>query len=204
MKRLAFIVLTLTLTLTFMLSLDRQVAAQQKIPAQKEELIREFLSLTGNTEDMQELSSMMLRLQHAESEKLLAAFIDEDKVLSSAEKEELKKTAAESSKRVMDRIEEYYAKELDLVQLLYEVALPVYAENFTDAELRELVAFYKTSAGQKSVRIAPRLMTDTMRVFSEKYLPKLTEFIKKVTAEEAERMKQKLDAGASKKPTPKT
>ena len=94
---------------------------------------------------------------------------------------------------------------MDLNKAVEEVALPFYDKNFTEAELRQIVVFYRTPAAQKSIKLAPELMMETMKVFSEKLMPKMTEFIKRATQEEVEKFRQKLDGGASKtKPISKT
>lgn len=46
-------------------------------------------------------------------------------------------------------------------QISNEIA-KIYAQNFTDAELRELLAFYKSPIGQKSLTMEPKAVSDTM------------------------------------------
>lgn len=42
-------------------------------------------------------------------------------------------------------------------QHILDMAVPVYAEYFTDAEIKQLIQFYKTPLGQKWVRLAPEM-----------------------------------------------
>lgn len=181
-----------------------QVFAQQKIAPQKEALIKELLNLTGGEESVEKISTMMMEFQRAESEKMVMSMIDDDTVLTPDEKAELKKTIAESTGRLVKRLEEFFTKEINLSGLLEEVAIPIYDKNFTEAELREMVAFFKTPAGQKSIKLAPEMMMASMKAFSEKLVPKLMDFVKSVTEEEVARMKQKLEDTKKTKPLPKT
>ena len=38
----------------------------------------------------------------------------------------------------------------------------IYARHFTAAELRDMLAFYKTPTGQKTLKVMPQLMSDTL------------------------------------------
>ncbi len=45
---------------------------------------------------------------------------------------------------------------------LIDQVIPIYAKYFTVAELKELVAFYKSPVGAKNLQLTPKLMTDVM------------------------------------------
>src|SRR5687768_3783728 len=87
-----------------------QSFAQGKIAPQKEALIKEFLGLMGGKESIEKMSSLMMRLQQAESQKMVAAMINDDKGLTTTEKEELKQFISESTDRVMKRIDDFFSK----------------------------------------------------------------------------------------------
>jgi uncharacterized protein len=150
-------------------------AQEPSTAAQKRALIKELLAVTGNKEDMDNASNMMLAFQQEQTQKIVEAMIEDDKVMTAEQKTELKKTIAMTSNRVAKRLEEFFAKELRLDQMVDEVAFRIYEKNFTVSELRELVAFHKTPAGQKSVKVAPEMMMGTLKVFSEQVTPKLTQ-----------------------------
>jgi hypothetical protein len=38
----------------------------------------------------------------------------------------------------------------------------IYARHFTAAELRDMLAFYKTPTGQKTLKVMPQVMSDTL------------------------------------------
>ena len=48
-----------------------------------------------------------------------------------------------------------------------------YDKNFTDVEIREILAFYKTPAGKKMVKLAPQIQKELTQVMMSKYLPDL-------------------------------
>src|SRR5687768_7722805 len=168
-------------------------AAQQSVAAQKKALIKELLALTGSKEDIDKASDMMMAFQQDQTQRMVETMIDDDKNMTPEQKLELKGTIKATSDRVTKRLEEFFAKELQLDQMIDDVAYRLYDKHFTVAELRELVAFHKTPAGQKSVKIAPEMMMETMKVFTDQVTPKLTQHMKKVLDEEVELMKKKLE-----------
>lgn len=62
----------------------------------------------------------------------------------------------------------------------------IYTETFTETELREIIAFYKTATGQKALALMPELMQRGARMGADeaqKHLPELQEAIRKRAAE---------------------
>jgi hypothetical protein len=54
-----------------------------------------------------------------------------------------------------------------------------YEKTFTDGEIRDILAFYKTPAGKKLVKSSPEIQQELSQVMMKKYLP---EFQKKLAA----------------------
>ncbi|AWG22495.1 hypothetical protein FFWV33_13640 [Flavobacterium faecale] len=55
------------------------------------------------------------------------------------------------------------AKEFNAENLL-ELLIPIYDENFTESEINGLIAFYKTTLGEKVIATLPNIMTQSMEV----------------------------------------
>jgi hypothetical protein len=191
-------ILTITLTLCFVALVGTQANAQQAISPQKEVLIKELLTLTGGKEEADKAASIMLAFQQEQTAKMIAEVFADDKTMSPETKTELQTMMSETTASLTKRMEEFFRTELDINKAIEEVTLPFYNKNFTEAELQQMVAFYRTPAAQKSIKLTPELMMETMRLFSEKLMPKMTEFIKKATQEEVEKFRQKVDGGAAK------
>ena len=68
-----------------------------------------------------------------------------------------------------------YQKDLNEValQIANDVA-KIYAQNFTEAELRDLVTFYKTPLGKKALVMEPKALNDTMS-FMDQWALKFSE-----------------------------
>lgn len=175
--------------------------AQQKVTPEKEALIKELLAVTGATKSVRDVAEAMMKYQQSESEEMISSMVDGDKSLTAAEKAELKKTITETVANLTRRIADFYAKDINLEQIIEEVTIPMYDRNFTASELREFVAFYRSPTGQKVITLMPAMMMESMKGFSEKLAPKLSAFMKKATDEEFAVMKQKIEA--SQKPKSK-
>jgi hypothetical protein len=177
--------------------------AQQRVAPEKEALIKELLEVTGSTKSFKDVTSAMMSFQQKEAENTISSMIDDDKAFTAEEKTLMKQAALESLARMTKKLGDFFTNELDLAKLIDEIIVPLYDRNFSEAELRDLVAFYRTPTGQKTVSIMPKLVVETMAGFSEKVMPKLQEFIKKATDEEFAQIKQKVQQDKKAPPKPK-
>ncbi|PYT00907.1 MAG: hypothetical protein DMF63_04365 [Acidobacteria bacterium] len=180
-----------------------QAIAQQKVSPEKEALVKELLEVTGSTKSVTDVMDVMMGFQKVEFEKSISSMIADDKTMSAEEKAAMKQSALESMDRVTKRTVDFFTKEIDLSKALNEIAVPMYDRNFSETELRELIAFYRSTTGQKTISVMPKLMLEAMTGFSEKVLPKLQDFLKKTTDEEFAAIKQKVEQ-EMKAPRPKS
>jgi hypothetical protein len=177
--------------------------AQDTVSPQKKALIQEFLEATGGKKAANEMIDLMMRAQEAETAKMMESMVDDDKNLSAAEKNELKKTMTESAERTSEHIRKFFAERLNFGEVMEEMMVPLYDKHFTESELRDLVTFYRSPTGQKMVASMPSLMMDTIGAVSEKIVPKLQEFMKEAAEAEMAILKEKVKP-AVKKPVRKS
>lgn len=74
---------------------------------------------------------------------------------------------------------EAFMKEADMSQLMEQI-IPIYAESFTDDDIQQMLAFYKTPIGRKMIEKMPIIMQQSMQLggqwgkqLSEKVFEKL-------------------------------
>ena len=190
------------LFLVFMAVGGGVASAQEAVSAEKLALIREYLQVAGGSKSANERTDMMLSFQEAESAKMAASMIEMDDKLSPSDKAAAKKMTVEISQRTMKRTREFFSKEVDMEKMVEEIIIPIYDKHFSETELRDLIAFYKTPTGRKSTELMPELMKTAMTGFSEKLTPKLQEFFKRMAEEEYAVVRKEL-LDAAKKPSPK-
>jgi len=74
-----------------------------------------------------------------------------------------------------------FAEKLQAPDGLLERTIPVYDKHFTHAEIRELLAFYRTAIGRKTIAVLPKVVGESM-VLGEKWGESLRPEIEKRVA----------------------
>ncbi len=88
-------------------------------------------------------------------------------------------------------IKEFYKKYLSWKAIEPE-AIKLYAKYFTLEEINELIKFYKTDVGQKSIKIFPKLTLEAQKI-GYKMVMKHKDELKKIMKKIDERVKKELD-----------
>ncbi|WP_207420770.1 DUF2059 domain-containing protein [Desertivirga brevis] len=63
-------------------------------------------------------------------------------------------------------------------RMINEDMVDIYDRNFTDQEIQEFTAFYKTPAGQKMIKLLPDIQKEIMTLMMQKYMPEMQTRIK--------------------------
>src|SRR5262249_37494983 len=153
------------------------------ISPEKAALIKELLDLSGGKNSVDSVDSI-LELQRDQASRMITSMIDADKTMLPADKEAAKQMTTEMVTRTMHRMQKFFKEEVDLEKITAEVVTPIFDKNFTEAELRELIAFNRTPVAQKSARLMPQLMIETMTALSEKLFPRIQDFLTKTVDSE--------------------
>lgn len=101
---------------------------------------------------------------------------------------------------VLQAMKDFYSDNLNWKSFEADV-IKLYAESFTEAEIKELTAFYKSKIGQKFLEKQPELQQKSMQIAMARFqplIPKLQQKIKEVLMEEQAQQKQKLDQSRQK------
>lgn len=136
-------------------------------PSQKQrELIEEMMKVTN-----------MEKLEKEMFDAILAQM--QDDILRGAGDDRVEQTEA---KWKFERFRELLGK-ANLHEVTRELYMDVYAKYLTESELADLVAFYRTPTGQKSIEVMPRLMAETMQRSGAVIGPKIQEVFDQVEKE---------------------
>lgn len=74
---------------------------------------------------------------------------------------------------------DFYAKYLRWEDLLPEY-VRIYREAYTEAEIRQLIEFYRTPVGRKTVEVQPRLMAESSRITQAMIQPHMPELMRTI------------------------
>jgi Uncharacterized protein conserved in bacteria len=171
--------------------------AQEEIAPQKRELIREMLQITNAQINANQLLDSLLLQEELAIPEHVARELDRQKSLSPEEREKLRAEITEKSLRIFTRLRELLPQRINFAQEMDKISYPIYDKYFTESDLKELVAFYKSPVGKKSLEVMPKMMLDVMKQAQEVFMPKVKKAVDEVMAEEEKRLK------ASEKPAAK-
>jgi hypothetical protein len=65
---------------------------------------------------------------------------------------------------------------------MLDAMIPVYAQHYSVAELRQLGAFYKTPVGAKTLRLMPQLMNEGMQAGQRIMMPRMQKLMQDLQA----------------------
>jgi hypothetical protein len=83
----------------------------------------------------------------------------------------------QEANELFDRLREH-ASRIDVSAELREEFIRMYSRHFTESELRELVEFYSTPIGQKTIEVMPKLAADGMDAGAKHLGPKMEQAFK--------------------------
>lgn len=184
-----------TLTI-FMLAcvMFAQASAQTGSASEKQTAVKELVSLISGDNKIEEMMNAMVPQLQAQQDATLKAALDALTDLTAAEKQALADSIAGDRKYSVKRLMDRMLQKINMNELMNEIAYTVYDKHFTLAEIKDLIAFYKTPTGQKSLKMMTPLLTDTMTAVQEHVMPKMMIVIKEIMDEDRAEIEQKINA----------
>jgi uncharacterized protein len=185
--------ITLTLFIAA-LALVAQAAAQTEIKPEKQAAIKELIALINVDNKAEEMVEMFDKQMSGTRVAIINSILDERTDLSEAERKTLRDSISVRSEEYARRFRERLMQKLNYNEMIDEISMLIYDKYFTLEEIKDLVAFYKTPTGQKTLRTMTPLMTDTMRMMSERLLPKIPVVLDELQKEEKAEIEREVNA----------
>ncbi|CAN5479286.1 hypothetical protein BH11CYA1_BH11CYA1_12060 [soil metagenome] len=176
-------------------SVTTKTASTTLTPAKKA-LILELLKMTDADKQVEMIINQLTLSHQRRYPALFAQAVNAAPNLSEEKKKELIAKVQEQSVRSSERLRQLFVTKIDLSKVMQEVALQVYDKNFTESEMQDIITFYKTPTGKKTLQALPAVMSESMEMTTALITPPLTDIMKQVMDEERERLKA-TDAEAS-------
>ncbi|MDX1987211.1 MAG: DUF2059 domain-containing protein [Candidatus Obscuribacter sp.] len=155
---------------------------------------------------LKELCTLLAPGKSAEST-MLAAFAEQEKqtpeiidaiISQRAPKDatpekiaEVKKAMVETQLKVLRRTHELFSKQIDMNGLCMSIYTTVYDKYFTEPQLKQLIAFYKSSAGKRLVEVQPQIATEAIRMTNKEIEGKIMSISQQVAQEMAGKAAEK-------------
>ncbi len=195
LRRIAILAVIILLHITVVTGQQAPAASPpQSMSTEKRALITQLLEVVENKKTALAFYNTMLDEQERVMPEMVWQGIESEvQSLTPAEKDELKKKLFEDSKRTRRRIRELFAERVDLPGMIEEISMELYDKHFSEAEIKDLIAFYGSPTGKKSIEVMPRMFAESMTSTIEKVKPKVVEIMTQLKNEEAERIKKELE-----------
>jgi hypothetical protein len=176
------------------------VSAQTQTPTEKQVAIKELVFLINGDNRMEDLMKVMTAQMQSAQEETVKSMLEARTDLNAADKKELENALLGDKKNSYERFQNKLMQKLNYNEMMNEIASASFDKFYTLEEIRELTAFYKSPVGQKSLKMMPAVMAETMQTVQEKLMPKMMVIIKEIEDENKAELEQKLNA---RKPRPK-
>ena len=162
------------------------------ISPEKIALVKELIEVTGSKEQSIKMMDTMMAFQDVQTRSMIATMFDDDKDMTPADRAMAKELATQSAERAIASVQEFFRSEVDLVQMMEAIVIPIYSKHFTESELRDMISFYRTPTGQKMIRTMPDVVVESLGIMSEQLMPKLQIFMKKAVEQESTKIKREI------------
>ena len=134
-------------------------AGRAEISASKRAFIEELLVQSAGAGTANEVAEMVL----AELATVYGSLVDEvlasEPDLSTSDRKLLRTELADFD-TFAKAFREQFEKRIDLQEIIEVVYVPLYDRHFEEAELREIVAFYRSPPGRKMIQVMPGLIVE--------------------------------------------
>jgi histone deacetylase complex regulatory component SIN3 len=185
MKNLTYITIIFLVLITCAFSTTS--FGQKNISPEKKILIQEINELTGihNLRASVETNSSNVSFEYCES------LIEKDGDLTKSQKVELTEFLDEIKLRLNNQMSEFFADEKNMSSIYFDVVFKLYDENFTESELKELIAFYRTPTGKKTFKFTAKFDERVGKNLGDALGQKLRDYLTPKINTEVEKLKKK-------------
>jgi hypothetical protein len=169
---------------------------ETKISPDKQALIAELLRVMDSKKQTEEVLNATLDQFEKQMPEIVWAGLPESSLLaqlSDREREELRNKIVQSSIDTSKRFRDLISQRLDFAKL-DEITGSIYGKYFNEAELADLIQFYKSSTGQHTMQILPQMLAESMARSQELLMPIIKDIIRDASTEETQKFQKEVTA----------
>jgi uncharacterized protein len=191
-----------TLVVIVLLALPVCAQAQQQISPAKRELIKSLIETMHAKENTKTLIDAIGQQLEAQHRQIVEQMIHEQPNLTERQRQSLRDVLLKDDRQQQRYVDLLYQR-IDLGQLVENIYYELYDQYYSEAELKDLIAFYQSPTGQKTINVMPKLFVDSMTKARAAVTPALNQTIAEMNAEAAQDVQSKAPAASpEKKPAP--
>jgi hypothetical protein len=178
------------------LSQEQSQTVAKSVSPEKRALITELLEVTEVRKSAVTIFNAMLDQNEKQMPDIVWQGLlsrKEFQELDAEAKDELMKTLMAESVRMNKRVRELFLERIDMARVVEEVSADLYDKYFTEGEIKDLIVFYKSQTGKKTIEVLPKMFGESMATTMEVVKPKVLEIVAELVNEETERAKEELE-----------
>ena len=183
MKHLTFVVFAFVF-----LSLSSSLSAQSQMNAEKQKLISELVDVMKMDQQFPAMIDTMMKEMEKTFPLGFNAAVDGNPTLTAEQKSALKLSSGERYTAFSRKFRKRLTETIDYGKYIREAVFPLYDKFYTEQELKDLLAFYRTTTGQKLITTLPALMAESNKTATEKFVPMLVPILQELLKEEFDRV----------------
>jgi hypothetical protein len=161
--------------------------SEAKVTASKQEMIRELLTIAGivgMAEQMRDQQAVVELMQMQPSyHEMMEWATSEQTDLAEADRQLLLARLADFD-AFAERFRTLFNERLNFSTIIETVYPPLYDKTFSEEELRQMVTFYRTPVGRKSIEVMPSLMQEAAAGVEGAVRPLAIGLVQEIVAEE--------------------
>jgi uncharacterized protein len=165
--------------------------AQASLTPEKKVLIKELVALVNSGNAAEAIAIQSLEQFQLSAIILIKSDLQEwirAQKVAPAEKKRLEAKMDESAQRILTRLRAEFPKRINMGEILETVMLEVYDKFFTEAEVKDLIAFYKTPTAQKFIKILPQFSAEMLPRIGQLMDPAATQLATELLGDEIKRL----------------
>jgi hypothetical protein len=172
------------LSLFLVVSICPAAKAQDEITPEKRALIKQLFLATRADKLAESFTTVILTQMERDLPKMLSETPELTNLSSNDGQDSHSAAMTEASARVFRRFKELMPQRINFTEVMEQMFYPIYDKFFTEPELKDLVAFYQSPTGQKSIGVMPQLMQDAMQRSSQALNGKVLDLVNEILKEE--------------------
>lgn len=185
----------LTLTIFLMtFAMLAQANAQTVVPTEKQAALKELgMLLLDESTTIDFLGMVVVGLERHDRE-TIDTLLKERADLTTAERLALEEMLLKDAEVMVGRLPERLSEKFDYKKWIGENIASAYDKHYTLDEIRELIAFYKTPTGQKTLKLAKTIESETYGFVLKNFSLKAGELNLIFKEQDRKELEQKLNA----------
>ena len=167
----------------------------QEISPEKRALVKELveaINVRKSAKDMFEVIETQMQKQMVDTMWQTLSQMKEMKELTDEDRQDLQDKIKQNAQQGFKRFVDSLNKRVDFGQLTEDVSISIYAKYFTEKELKDLIVFYNSDTGKRSMEIAPSLMAESMSQTSERLMPVMDDIMRDIASDDTKKLRDEV------------